>query len=216
MKLVIYCADIGSVPNGRLDWARTAADEGEIERHRGGTEIVDLLDWLADDLAAGRGVALGLSARCSCRCPSSRSSSERRDRVRGIAPGPRVRVPARWRPASSRFRGSLSELRRRCPEATSYLDWAEFAAALLHAPCLTIKAASPASVELADTGNEAAATDPTVTPRAHRDRREIERKRQLLEAPHVASLAGFEPRSVRTLRDRAIARYERRVGRQLS
>src|SRR6266542_7003600 len=58
MKLVIYCAHIGSVPNGRFDWARTAADEGEIERHRGGTEIVDLLDWLADNLAAGRGSRL--------------------------------------------------------------------------------------------------------------------------------------------------------------
>jgi uracil-DNA glycosylase len=33
--------------------------------------------------------------------------------------------------------------------------------------------------------------EPTRTPRAHRDRREIERKRQLLQAPHVAPLTEF-------------------------
>jgi hypothetical protein len=52
--------------------------------------------------------------------------------------------------------------------------------ALLHAPCLVIKATPPAALEA-----EAAAgapAGPTAAPRAHRDRREIERKRTLLRS----------------------------------
>jgi hypothetical protein len=67
---------------------------------------------------------------------------------------------------------------------------------LLHTPCLVIRAAPPAAkrAELTGAGNEAAALDPTSTPRAHRDRREIQRKRQLLQAPHVAPLTQFVQR----------------------
>jgi uracil-DNA glycosylase len=36
-----------------------------------------------------------------------------------------------------------------------------------------------------------AAANPNVAPRAHRDRREVERKRQLLDTPHVAPLSDF-------------------------
>ena len=52
--------------------------------------------------------------------------------------------------------------------------------ALLHAPCLVIKATPPAALQA-----EAAAgapAGPTAAPRAHRDRREIERKRTLLRS----------------------------------
>jgi hypothetical protein len=58
MRPVIYCADVGSIPNGRFGWARSAADETKIERHCG-TEIVEVLDGLAEDLTAGQAVALG-------------------------------------------------------------------------------------------------------------------------------------------------------------
>ena len=61
--------------------------------------------------------------------------------------------------------------------------------ALLHAPCLVIKATPPDALEA-----EAAAggpAKPTAAPRGHRDRREIERKRALLEEPHVAPLTQF-------------------------
>jgi hypothetical protein len=56
---IIYCADIGSVPNGRFGWARSAPDETAIEGHRGGVEIVDLVEAVGTDLDAGRAVALG-------------------------------------------------------------------------------------------------------------------------------------------------------------
>jgi hypothetical protein len=43
VKLGIYCADIGSVPKARFGWARAGTDEAGIERHRGGTEIIELI-----------------------------------------------------------------------------------------------------------------------------------------------------------------------------
>jgi hypothetical protein len=39
MRPVIYCADIGSIPNRRFGWSRSAADDSKIERRPGGTEI---------------------------------------------------------------------------------------------------------------------------------------------------------------------------------
>ena len=68
MKLAIYCADIGSVPKARFGWARGDKDEAGIERHRGGTEIIELVDAVAEDLAAARAVALGFE------CPLFSSS----------------------------------------------------------------------------------------------------------------------------------------------
>jgi uracil-DNA glycosylase len=258
MKPVIYCADIGSIRNRRFGWARSAADEAEIERHRGGTEIVDLVDGLGDDLAAGPGVALGFE------CPLFVPVPEQPLRLGMARPGERNRSWSAGAGAGAMATGIvevawiLSQLHRRRPNAKPYLDWAEFAAAgrglfvweafvtagakatthmddatvavaafraslpdptamnavtaerplsllgaallwsgwtsdraLLHAPCLVIKAAPPTPAELAGTGNEAAATDPTLSPRAHRDRREIERKHRLLEAAHVAPLTRF-------------------------
>jgi hypothetical protein len=59
MNLAIYCADIGSVPRGRFGWSRNEPSETTLETHRGGTEILDLVNAVGDDLAAGRPVALG-------------------------------------------------------------------------------------------------------------------------------------------------------------
>jgi hypothetical protein len=53
VHLVIYCADIGSVPRGNFGWARSDEREGVVERHRGGTEIVELVETVTEDLAAG-------------------------------------------------------------------------------------------------------------------------------------------------------------------
>jgi hypothetical protein len=59
MNPVIYCADIGSVPNGRFGWAWTDSNETIVESHRGGMEIADLVNAVVQDLAAGRSIALG-------------------------------------------------------------------------------------------------------------------------------------------------------------
>jgi hypothetical protein len=58
VELVVYCADIGSVVRGRFGWARSE-EQGEVRSHRGGTEIVDLVEAVAADLGDGRAVALG-------------------------------------------------------------------------------------------------------------------------------------------------------------
>jgi hypothetical protein len=57
--LAIYCADIGSIPNHRFGWACTDAAGDRVERHRGGSEIENLVELVAADIADGRAVALG-------------------------------------------------------------------------------------------------------------------------------------------------------------
>ncbi|MBM3678945.1 MAG: hypothetical protein FJW96_13870 [Actinobacteria bacterium] len=57
-ELVIYCADVGSVPKGNFGWARSGI-EGKVEFHDGGTEIVDLVSAVARDIERGCPVALG-------------------------------------------------------------------------------------------------------------------------------------------------------------
>jgi hypothetical protein len=129
MRLVIYCADVGSIRQGRFGWARSAADEGETERHRGGMEIVELVDGLAGDLAAGRGVALGFE------CPLFVPVPEPPLRLGMARPGEGNRSWSAGAGAGAMATGAvqvawvLGELRRRCPEAMVYLDWAGFAAA---------------------------------------------------------------------------------------
>jgi hypothetical protein len=57
-----------------------------------------------------------------------------------------------------------------------------------------IKAAprSANEAEIAANGaKRSGAPDPTTAPRAHRDRREVERKLQLLDLPHIAPLTAF-------------------------
>jgi hypothetical protein len=261
MRPVTYCADIGSIPQGRFGWARSAADETAIRRHRGGAEIVELVDGVVDDLAAGYGVALGFECPLFVPVPGmplklgmARAGEGNRSWSAGAGAGALATgvVQVAW---------ILSELRRRCPETRPYLDWVEFSqagcglflweafvtdrakaashiddatvavgrfcaslpdptasnavaaerplsllgaallwsgwssdAGLLHRPCLVIKAAPPAPEHAELAGDAAAVLDPARTPRAHRDRREVQRKRQLLEAPHVAPLTQFVKR----------------------
>jgi len=128
VKPIIFCADIGSIANGRFGWARGAADTG-IERHRGGTEIVELVDGLADDLADGPGVALGFE------CPLFVPVPKQPLRLGMARPGERNRSWSAGAGAGAMATGIvqvawiLSELRRRQPAAKPHLDWAEFAAA---------------------------------------------------------------------------------------
>jgi uracil-DNA glycosylase len=91
--------------------------------------------------------------------------------------------------------------------------------ALLHAPCLVIKAApAAAAAEGVATGAAGsrgrttgvaagAPADPTLAPRTHRDPREIERKLQLLDAPHIAPLSDFV-RRLRAERGEAVPWFD--------
>lgn len=265
MNLIICCADIGSVPNGRFGWARGEPDKPTSEPHRGGTEIVDLVDAVADDLAAGFAVALGFECPLFVPVPEeplrlgkARGGEHNRSWSAGAGSGALATgiVEVAW---------ILEQLRRLQPQAFTYLDWEGFASAgagiflweafvsdrakaathvddaavavaafrealpdptaanavtadrplsllgaallwsgwsddvgLLHAPCLVIKAARPATADAEAKGASIRSgplsdepANPTIAPRAHRDPREIERKRQLLDAPQIKPLSDF-------------------------
>jgi hypothetical protein len=129
VKLAIYCADIGSVPRGRFGWARSDTDEAGIERHRGGTEIIDLVDAVAEDLAAGRPVALGFECPLFVGVPTqplrlgtARRGEGNRSWSAGAGAGALATglVEVAW---------ILSELRHRCPGTEAHVDWSRFARA---------------------------------------------------------------------------------------
>ena len=59
MNLVIYCADIGSVPNNRFGWGRAEMGVPQVDAAPGGSEIGDFVDAIAADINRGHPVALG-------------------------------------------------------------------------------------------------------------------------------------------------------------
>jgi hypothetical protein len=128
-RLFIYCADVGSIKQGNFGWAREAVPAGEIEQHRGGTEIVDLVDALADDLAAGVPVALGFE------CPLFVPVPQDPFRLGAARPGEGTRPWSAGAGTGALTTGLvqaawlLAELRKRRPDDQVYLDWAEFDAA---------------------------------------------------------------------------------------
>jgi len=128
-ELVVYCADIGSVPKHRFGWARAESDEAAIERHRSGTEIVDLVEAVAEDLAAGRAVALGFE------CPLYLPVPEQPLRLGAARPGEGNRSWSAGAGAGALATGLaqvawiLDELRRRAPDTDTHLEWNEFARA---------------------------------------------------------------------------------------
>jgi hypothetical protein len=119
MRPVTYCADIGSIPQGRFGWACSAADEDEaaIQRHQDGTQIIDLVVGVADHLAAGRGVALGFEGPVFVPVPQqplrlgmARAGEGNRSWSAGVGAGTLATgiVQVAW---------IFSQLRRRCPQA---------------------------------------------------------------------------------------------------
>jgi hypothetical protein len=122
----IYCADIGSVQNDRFGWARVEADDFDIERHRGGKEITDLVEAVAEDLAARNEVALGFE------CPLFVPVPKEPLHLGMARPGEGNRSWSAGAGAGSMATGIaqvtwiLTELRRRCPKTTAYVDWSQF------------------------------------------------------------------------------------------
>ena len=124
----MYCADVGSIKQGRFGWAREEVPTGDLERHRGGTEIRELVDALEEDLAAGIPVALGFECPLFVPVPedafrlgAARSGDGNRAWSAGAGTGALTTglVQAAW---------VLAELRKRRPDERLYLDWATFEA----------------------------------------------------------------------------------------
>src|SRR5262249_11359238 len=128
MEIIAYCADIGSIRQGNFGWARSECG-GEVERHRGGSEILELVEAVTPDLAAGHAVALGFERPLFARVPvapfqlgAARPGEANRPGSGGAGSGVLATglVQAAW---------ILRELRRRLPEASAYVSWDEFAQA---------------------------------------------------------------------------------------
>lgn len=127
-RLAIYCADVGSIKQGNFGWAREEVPAGEVERHRGGTEIVELVAAVAEDLAAGVRVALGFE------CPLFVPVPDDPFRLGAARPGEGTR---RWSAGAGtgalttglvQAAWVLTELRERRPKSSVYLGWEEFEA----------------------------------------------------------------------------------------
>ena len=102
---------------------------GEIERHRGGTEIAELVEAVAGDLGDGVPVALGFECPLFVPVPedpfrlgSARPGEGSRPWSAGAGTGALTTglVPAVW---------VLTDLRRRRPTDLVFFDWASFNAA---------------------------------------------------------------------------------------
>jgi hypothetical protein len=100
-----------------------------LERHRGSTEIVELIDAAADDLSAGVPVALGFECPLFVPVPddflrlgAARLGDGARSWSAGAGTGALTTglVQAGW---------VMAELRRRAPASTVHFDWVAFEAA---------------------------------------------------------------------------------------
>jgi hypothetical protein len=129
VNLAIYCADIGSIQQGRFGWARTDTVSEALEHHRGGIEIVDLVDAIAEDLTQDYRVALGFE------CPLFVPVPEDSQRLGRAWPGEGNRSWSAGAGAGAMATGIvevawlLSELRRRRPQVAPTFDWDNFMAA---------------------------------------------------------------------------------------
>lgn len=127
--LAVYCADVGSIKQGNFGWAREDVGAGKLERHRGGREIVDLVDALAEDLAAGVPVALGFE------CPLFVPVPEDPFRLGVARPGEGARPWSAGAGTGALTTGLvqaawvLAGLRTRRPHDHVHLSWAQFEAA---------------------------------------------------------------------------------------
>jgi hypothetical protein len=125
-SLAIYCADVGSIKQGNFGWARTGFPAFDLERHRGGTEIVELVDAVDGDLTNGVRVALGFECPLvvpvpaeALRLGSARTGDGTRAWSAGAGTGALATglVQAAW---------VLAELRARQTEKHVYLEWDAF------------------------------------------------------------------------------------------
>jgi hypothetical protein len=74
-RLVVFCADVGSVPNGRFGWARSAADStAEVDEVHDQSRPSHLVEAVCAELAVGRPVALGFECPLFVPVPSDELS----------------------------------------------------------------------------------------------------------------------------------------------
>lgn len=126
MPLVIACADVGSIPNGRFGWAEYHVSANV---QWWGTDIHHLRDRLAIHLNAGCSVALGFE--CPLFIPAGTTAAEttRGRQGEGNRPWSAGAGSGAMATGLSQSLWLLSELRRLAPSAQAFLDWKSFVAA---------------------------------------------------------------------------------------
>jgi hypothetical protein len=126
MNLVVYCADIGSVPKGRFGWARRDGRQTAAGRHCEGTEIAELVDAASADLSEGRPVALGFECPLYVPVPTqelrlgkARLGEGNRSWSAGAGAGALATglVEVAW---------ILEGIRRSVPEVPAHINWDAF------------------------------------------------------------------------------------------
>lgn len=125
-QIVAYCADVGSIPGRKFGWARGDPSAGPVEEHRGGEEIIDLVDAVTGDLCSGRPVALGFECPLFVPVPEDplrlgRARAGERDRAWSAGAGTGALatglVQSAW---------ILAEIRERVKSVPLALDWPTF------------------------------------------------------------------------------------------
>lgn len=124
--LVVFCADVGSVKNGKFGWARSPAAIEHVEEHDTSRPLA-LVEAVAAELRASRPVALGFECPLFVPVPTddmalggARGGEGNRPWSAGAGTGALATglVQAAW---------TLSEIRVRAPGARLHLDWTAFA-----------------------------------------------------------------------------------------
>ncbi len=122
--MMICCADIGSVANGRFGWA---GHSGEPDREgRFGTDIGEFAQFVADGLAVEEKVSLGFE------CPLWIPVANEPSRLTRARPGENNRAWSAAAGATSLTTGLaqvawiLDRIRRQTEETEAFLDWKGF------------------------------------------------------------------------------------------
>jgi len=125
--LIVYCADIGSIPESMFGWARIPAGSRQDELLA--TSIEELVDRVAQDLVEERPVALGFEAPLFIPARDDPMSLTRARHGEGQWPwsagaGAQVLVTG-----LAQGVWILARLRESAPGVSAYLDWGKFEAA---------------------------------------------------------------------------------------
>lgn len=125
-RLSVFCADVGSIKQGNFGWAHAEVPAGDRKWHPHSTEIRELVDAIATDLAGGLPVALGFECPLFVPVPedpmrlgSGRPGEGSRSFSAGAGPGALVTglVQMSW---------VLAELRARRPFDRGFVEWQAF------------------------------------------------------------------------------------------
>lgn len=131
LEPVIYGVDVGSIPEGGFGWTRIDTSTDVESVGRGGSQILELADDVADDLLGGRAVALGFESPLFVPVPGppqKLGAARQGEAVPGEQPRP-------WSAAAGaavlptgvvQSAWILDKLNRHCPTVHAYVDWAEF------------------------------------------------------------------------------------------